>query len=291
MSDVPLPSPGVVFDGAFARRLEGLHLRLRGSADRRDGAGIAAGHGAGLEFAGHRPYRPGEDLRRLDWNLLGRLDRPFVRVTKREASERWAILVDTSASMGVGPPGKLQWAAEVTAGLAAVGLDAGARVRILPSAGAGAAPCWLRRKADLWSWMERVQTWRAAGVRGAESLLDGARLRGIERVFAIGDWIAVAPTELYRVFARGRQLSVLQVLAPQEVAPAIESGQAVEWLDAERGTRVAVVLGSDKLGQYERRVESELERWRVFCARHRLAHSFWTSDAAFEEAVAAALGE
>lgn len=290
MTEVPLPAPGVVFDGAFARRLEGLHLRLKGSAERREGAGVGAGAGGGLEFAGYRPYRPGEDLRRLDWNLLGRLDRPFVRIARRESSERWAVLVDTSASMGVGSPGKLQWAAEVTAGLAAVGLDAGASVLVVPSG--DAEPTLLRRKAELWPWMERAQEWRASGRRGAEELLDRARLRGVERVFAIGDWIAIEPPVLYRVFARGRELCVLQVLAQDEVAPPAETlGDSVEWWGAEDGERVAVPLSVEVVGDYERRVEAELERWHAFCSRHRLGYSFWTSDAAFEDAVVAALGE
>src|SRR5262249_34167570 len=105
---VPLPSPGGRFAPDLLARVGRLGARLASLRERREGAGRARLFGAGEEFVGHRPYQTGEDLRALDWNLLARLGRPFVRVAAREASEHWAVCLDTSASMGVGVPGKLQ---------------------------------------------------------------------------------------------------------------------------------------------------------------------------------------
>ena len=129
-----LPSPGVRFGSDYLRRVGGLVGRMAGIAERREGRGRAALYGAGEEFVGYRAYRPGESLAALDWNLLARLDRPFVRVAKREASESWAILIDTSASMGVGVPGKLQCAAELAAALCATGSRASAEMNLWTSA-------------------------------------------------------------------------------------------------------------------------------------------------------------
>ncbi|MDA1265673.1 MAG: DUF58 domain-containing protein, partial [Planctomycetota bacterium] len=134
-SDPRRPYPAVALGGDYLRRVEQLTLRLAATKERREGAGSAAVVGAGEEFVGYRPYRDGEDLRGLAWDLLARLDRPYVRVTRREAAERWSVLLDTSASMAVGPPGKLQVAAEVVGALASLALRGGAAVEVAASDG------------------------------------------------------------------------------------------------------------------------------------------------------------
>ena len=116
---IPLDSPGVAFGADFLARLARCTARLRAAGGRREGGAGGLQAAGGLEFLGYRPYRPGESARALDWGLYARLDRPFVRLARRESGERWALLLDASASMGVGRPGKLQAAAEVAAALGA----------------------------------------------------------------------------------------------------------------------------------------------------------------------------
>ncbi|HEY1100174.1 MAG TPA: DUF58 domain-containing protein, partial [Myxococcota bacterium] len=77
-----------------------LHLRARLVAD----ALFAGGHrsrrfGSSTEFAEHKLYAPGDDLRRLDWRVMGRLDRSYVRRTEDETRTDVVVVVDTSNSM------------------------------------------------------------------------------------------------------------------------------------------------------------------------------------------------
>ena len=58
------------------------------------------GRGGSLEFAEHRPYVPGDDLRRVDWKVYGRTDRWYVRESEQETNLRATLVVDASASMG-----------------------------------------------------------------------------------------------------------------------------------------------------------------------------------------------
>jgi len=83
-------------------------LRLAIDARRRLGAGqrLGTGAGASLEFHDHRAYQPGDDLRHLDWGVLGRTDQLVLRRYRREASPRLELLVDGSLSQGH-PPAKL----------------------------------------------------------------------------------------------------------------------------------------------------------------------------------------
>ena len=78
--------------------------------------------GNSSEFSEFRLYRQGDDPRRVDWRLLARSDRAYVRLTTDRATLRTAIVVDASASMAFPAPGFDKWvrAREVAIALAAV---------------------------------------------------------------------------------------------------------------------------------------------------------------------------
>lgn len=285
-----LPCPGVRFAPDFVRRLERFVPRLAATRERREGTGRAALVGAGEEFVGYRPYRPGEDLRQLDWSLFARLDQPYVRVTRREASERWAILVDASASMGVGPPGKLQAAAEVACALACVALRSGARVHLRASSAGAVAPALeARRSRDLPAVTAFLEGLRATGSAGLATLLRHHRpLAQHGRVFLVGDLLDVDPRDVLALRARGRDLRCLQLLAPIELSP--PAGRAVEWLDPEGAGRVARTLDPATLRAYARALEERLEAWDRLAARHGFAYCLAPSDRDFEDVVRDSLG-
>src|SRR5688500_19427934 len=60
--------------------------------------------GASVEFRQHRFYTPGDEPRRLDWRVLGRTDRPYVKEYDEETNLRAAFPLDTSGSMAYGKP-------------------------------------------------------------------------------------------------------------------------------------------------------------------------------------------
>lgn len=79
------------------------------------------GRGGALEFAEHRPYTAGDDLRRVDWKLYARTDRWYIRESEEETNLRATLVVDASASMGWASPGrptKWEYARGVAAALA-----------------------------------------------------------------------------------------------------------------------------------------------------------------------------
>lgn len=76
--------------------------------------------GISPEFTEYRPYRQGDDPRRLDWRLLARTDRAYLRITSDRATLPTLIVVDASASMAFPEDslGKWQLAKQVAVGLA-----------------------------------------------------------------------------------------------------------------------------------------------------------------------------
>src|SRR6185436_13191622 len=132
MPAAPLPTTDELrFDDVFLRKLERLAVVAKRVAARHGRGERRTRHvGSGIEFADHRDYAPGDDLRHLDWNLYGRLERPLVRLFDEDEDLPVYVLVDSSASMGLGQPRKLDLARAVAAALAYVALTNLDRVAI-----------------------------------------------------------------------------------------------------------------------------------------------------------------
>ena len=268
-----LPCPGVRFEAGFARRLDALGRRLADARSRRESGGSPRVVGAGSEFVGYRPYAPGDDPRAIDWDLVARSDRAWVKVARREAGERWLVALDASASMGVGPPGKLQRAAEVAAGLAALALHAGAEARIAVAPGREFA---VARRPELPGLLAFLETLRAHGSHAARRVP-----REVSRVFLVGDLRDAGPAEVLALKTPGRELTLVQILAPTEISP--PSGGAVEWWDPEADVAIALEVDAPTRDAYEAELAGEIERWRSACARRGVAYSCSSSASPFEE--------
>lgn len=115
-----MPVISRLLDPELVERLRGLAL----SARRVVRGSVAGSHrspvrGASIEFRQHRAYVPGDELRRLDWRVLGRTDRTFVREYDEETNLRAMLLLDVSGSMGYGRrANKLDFARRLSAAIA-----------------------------------------------------------------------------------------------------------------------------------------------------------------------------
>jgi uncharacterized protein (DUF58 family) len=77
-------------------------------------------HGFSVEFAEHREYTPGDDLKHLDWKVFAKSDRFYIKQYEEETNLRSYILMDTSESMKYASPGnisKLEYASYIAASL------------------------------------------------------------------------------------------------------------------------------------------------------------------------------
>lgn len=64
-------------------------------------------NGFSVEFAEHRQYHPGDDLRYLDWKIVGRTNRYYIKQFEEETNLRCTVIVDTSASMAYASKGNI----------------------------------------------------------------------------------------------------------------------------------------------------------------------------------------
>ncbi len=241
-------------------------------------------HGFSAEFSEYRAYSPGDDLRYLDWKLLGRTDRRYVKRFEDETNLACQILVDASGSMGFGGEGrasKLDHAITLAAALArllsqqrdAVGLvtfDADF-VDVVP---ARWRPGHLQR---LFATLEQTRPGADTGL--AEILQRVAavtRRRGL--VVLLSDLLT--PTEgLDEAFgqlrARGQDVLLFRVLDPDEVAFPFEDSARFE--DLESGRRLYVDPGEARTN-YRSRFEAHARELEELALDHGLDGSTWTTD-------------
>jgi uncharacterized protein (DUF58 family) len=279
------------FDETFLRRLEVLRVVTRRAAqgtlraDRR-----ARRLGSGMEFADHRDYAPGDDLGILDWNLYGRMERLLVHLFEEDEDLAIDVLVDASASMGLGTPPKLDLAAQIAAALAYVGLAGLDRVAVTPMAESLAeGPPPARGRAQI---LPMLRFLGGLEARGRTSLATAARAfvarrqrrrRGL--VVLLSDFYDPAgyreAIELLR-FNRFEVVAV-QISAPDEVRPALAGEVRVR--DVETGDERELVVSAAARAAYERRHAALLRGLEAFCRERALPCFTVTSAEAFDAVV------
>src|SRR5919107_1699200 len=117
---MPFDPRGLV-DPAFFSRLDSIELRARALVEgSMHGLHRSSYLGMSVEFASHREYTPGDDLRHVNWKLYARYDRLYIKEYDADTNLNLYLLVDCSASMGCANTGrsKLQYAAALAGALA-----------------------------------------------------------------------------------------------------------------------------------------------------------------------------
>lgn len=114
-------TPGARFlDPAVLARIDNLDLLARTVVDGfLHGLHRSPYLGLSMEFAEHRAYMPGDDIRKIDWRLFARTDRHYVKQYEAETNTNFSVLLDVSKSMsyGSGPVTKLDYARFLAAAL------------------------------------------------------------------------------------------------------------------------------------------------------------------------------
>src|SRR5215831_35893 len=118
----PSPAAERFFSNAFLMQLERLaFVSKRSHIGAVKGERKSPRRGSSVEFADYRPYEVGDDLRYVDWNAFGRLNRLYLKVFMDEEDLCVHLIVDGSASMDFGQPNKFQYSLRLAAALAFVG--------------------------------------------------------------------------------------------------------------------------------------------------------------------------
>ena len=240
------------------------------------GAHRSRRRGSSLEFTEYRPYRQGDDPRRLDWKLLARTDRAYIRITDDHAVMPTVFVVDASASMGFPLASLAKWrlAQLVTLGLAFVATGEGDPVALgVVAAQTVRRPLQMRRGvvADLTRALDRVAP---SGSGTLTPLLDEMAGRTRGRLVIVSDFLADDATLLTRAHAltaAGVTVHAVHVVAREELSPAERIAVVSDPEDAAvrrpltRRSRAAYL---DRFGEWRATLRHE---WRAAGASYVMA--------------------
>jgi len=235
--------------------------------------------GQSVEFADFRQYVHGDDLRFIDWNIFGRLDRLFLKIFLEEEDLSLVVAVDASASMDWGDPSKFAYAQRLAMALGYVGLVNHNRVTMAAFGGEGGLRILKnmrgrRRTSEMGRWLLDLQPGGANSFEESmKSLAVSRQGRGV--MLVVSDFLLKDGYEkgLRYVAGRGYDLWCIQTLSPQELDPAAH-GLAGDYrlVDAEDRDEAEVTASPGLIDQYRANLGAWCANLRDFAVRRSIMH-------------------
>ena len=240
--------------------------------------------GESVEFADHRPYVSGDDLRHVDWNIFGRLDRLFLKLFLEEEDLCLHVVLDCSASHDCGQPNKFLYMQQVAMSLGYIGLANLNRVAMTAigtppvsmtgSEAQGPSPTGVlsavrdlrgrRRTQELASWICSLRPDGGSNFTEACKRIALSR-RGKGVMVVLSDFFIKEGYEdgLRLLMGRGYDVFCLQVLSPQELEPDITGDLRLR--DVEDGDFAEVTVSAGLLKRYKANLAAYCDQLRTFC--------------------------
>lgn len=279
MSERPLNER--LFNEDFLRRLERLALVARhATTGQTQGERRSPKRGQSVEFSDFRPYVAGDDFRRIDWNAYARMERFFIKLFVEEEDLAVHLLVDCSRSMNWGEPNKLWYAARVAGALGYIALAGLDRVTVtalgdvqgMPDGGYFAPHRGKRQALSLFQFLQAAAQPRPGKpvqpFDPARALQSYANSRAGNGAAQPGSLILVSDLQndgwvegLRTLASRGFEISVIHILSPDEVDPAL-SGD-LKLIDSEDSSAVEITADYDLISRYK----TGLQEWQATLQR------------------------
>jgi uncharacterized protein (DUF58 family) len=219
--------------------------------------------GVSPEFTEYRPYRQGDDPRRLDWRLLARTDRAYLRITSDRATLSTLVLVDASASMAfpIHSLGKWDHARRLTIGLVGVAHASGDPVAITVVSARGVYRTEPRTRRGVVAECARLLD--AAEPAGDPNLAEAMRhAESARRIAIISDFLGDVGPVLQAsrtLLGDGGEVVAVHIVAREELEP---SSDPILATDPEHED-IRRALTPDTTDAYEER----FAEWRAWLAR------------------------
>ncbi|MCC6320601.1 MAG: DUF58 domain-containing protein [Phycisphaerales bacterium] len=265
--------------------------------------------GESVEFADHRPYVSGDDLRHIDWNIFARLDHLFLKLFLEEEDLSLQIIIDCSASHDCGEPNKFLFMQRLAASLGYIGLVNLNRVGITAigakeveaedgakATGEGGQPEEVgllstlrdlrgrRRLSDLVRYLctlEPIGTTRFTDA--CKKIAITRRGKGVMIILSDFFYKEGYETGLRLLKGHGYDLFAIQVLSPQEMEPNI--GGDLRLKDVEDGDSAEVTISAPLLKKYRQILNAYCNRLHEFCAQRDIVHMTVKSDMGIDSLV------
>jgi len=278
-----------LLDPAFMARLDGLdilsHRALRGKLR---GERRSKRRGEGTEFADHRRYVVGDDLRFVDWNIYGRLDQLFIKLFLEEQDLTVHLLVDASASIAEPDRDKDRYVRRLAAALGYIGLVGNNRVTIsLFGDGIVAEVSNLRGRGHVARLAEVLLDTEAGGASDFDKACRQAAATrvGTSVIIVLSDFLFKEgyETGLRRLIGEHYEVYAVQTLSPTELEP--ELAGDLKLVDVEDADASEITVSAALLKYYKQTLAAYCNGLKDFCVRRGATYALANTGTPVEQMV------
>ncbi|MEM9190567.1 MAG: DUF58 domain-containing protein [Myxococcota bacterium] len=282
-----------LLDPDFLRRLSRLQVLAR-----RKFAGAAGGgrrstrRGSSAEFADHRPYYPGDDVRRIDWNAYARLEELVLRLFVAEEDLTLYLMVDKSRSLAIGEPSKIDVAKRCAAAVGYVALSGSDRVSVVPYASRVETPMApTRGKRRIGALMRYLDALDCEGETDLSQVVDEFLSRRPKPGLVVLFTDLLDPggyqRPIDRLLGERHEPAIFHILSKEELRPT--PGGDLVLVDSERSVEIEASIDDRAIRAYLARLRSFLEGVESYTRRRGISYVRAGGDISFEDALLAYL--
>jgi uncharacterized protein (DUF58 family) len=278
-----------LLDPEFLHKLEQLELVSRRIfVGRMKGERKSKRRGSSVEFAEHRNYTVGDDLRHIDWNVYGRLDRLFLKLFLEEEDLHVYTLLDTSLSMDFGTPTKLRYGKQVAAALSFIGLVNHDRILVDTfSARLDQGLHGIRGRSQMWRVVQYLEQLEAIGQSDLKAAAREFAIRhaGKGVVVVISDFLDKHGYQeaLRYLLARNMDIYVVQILSQEEVQPELVGD--LRLVDSEDDAVADITISAPLLKRYKDSLTAFVGGLKEWCTQRGITYIFTTNQYPFDKLI------
>ena len=278
-----------LFDADFMRKLEAMHfLAKKASHGRSHGERTTLRRGMSLDFSDYRRYQAGDDFRYIDWNVYSRLDRLFLKVFTAEEDLSIHLLLDTSRSMQLGEPVKLDYARKVAAALSYIALCGLDRVGVVSFAGElGASRPPQRGRQQIFSLFDYFRNLECCGSTDLNGALShyARKSRKAGLAIVISDLFDPNGYErgLNELLYKNFDLLVIHVVDETEMNPILQGAMRLQDVESNRERKLTI--NRRILQLYRQKIAEYLLQIETFCSQRKIEYLRAATDIPFEDLI------
>ena len=280
-----------ILDGAFLDRLDAAALCLKTAMTGFFGGGRKArSYGNTVEFADFREYFPGDDIRRIDWNVYARFEKYFIKLFTDERQMHNQILIDCSASMACGKPEKAEAALKIAAAFGYLSVASMDRVsyKMLKKEKATNLGFTITNKDSFYRAAQAMENTDFEGEVDLERAIVNMEAPGYDDGLTIiisdflteSNWKKAIDFLMYK----RREILMIQVLSPDELYPDLDG--RIDMIDSENDAYNMRLVMTKKMVEAYQKAMDEYEKELIdFCASRGVTFFTVSSDDPIEKVI------
>ena len=284
-----------ILDGDFLDRLDAASLVLKTAMTGFfGGTRKARTYGNTVEFADFREYAPGDDIRRIDWNVFARTEKFFIKLFTDERQMQNHIIIDCSASMACGQPEKATAALKIAAAFGYLSVTSMDRVayKLIKGSTMQNLGVSITNKDSFYRAAQKLETTDFEGGADLGTAIVNMESPGRDDGLTIiisdfltdSNWKKAVDFLMYQK----REILMIQVLSPDEFYPDLDG--RIHLLDSEAddvgdGRNMKIIVKKKFIKAYQKALDEYEQELVDFCASRNVTFFTVLSDEPIEKVI------